>query len=141
MRHFAVQMHYNGDDGSACVDLRLFDACNGYWVGPKLTVRMFLLLRLCSNLVLLLAFDAVGVVSSPSSCVAQIHYNGAGDSVLIFVYRTGIDPEQTGRTFVLLPACTLELERVSGFQCSMGLLFYLSHAISKYTTMAMTTLR
>ena len=42
-----------------CVDLRLFDIWNGYWVCPKPTARTFLLLlRLCSNLVVLLAFDA-----------------------------------------------------------------------------------
>ena len=41
------------------VDLRFFDVWNGYWFGPKPTARKFLLLRSCSNLAVLLAFDAV----------------------------------------------------------------------------------
>ena len=53
-------MHCNNDDDdSACVDLRLFDVWNGYCVDFKPTARTFLLLHLCSNLAVLLAFDAV----------------------------------------------------------------------------------
>ena len=119
-------MHYNGNDGSARVNIFLFDVWNGYWVGPKSTERKFSLLRLSSNLAVSLVFDAAWgrKLSSPSSCVAQIYCNGTCDSALIFVRRTRVvylllGPERTGRTFVLLPANELELERVSGFQCSM----------------------
>ena len=65
---------------------------------------------------MLLVLDAVWgrKVSSTSSCVAQIHFNGAGDSALIFVRssNTGgvfIGYELTDCTFVLLPKCALEL--------------------------------
>ena len=92
MRHFAVQTHYNGNDDCLCVDLRLFDVWNGYWVGSKSTARKFSLLRLSSNLAVLLVFDAAWVrkLSSPSSCVAQIYCNGTCDSALIFVLRTRV---------------------------------------------------
>ena len=43
--HFAVQMRFNGNDDSACVDLRLFAVWIDFWVGPKLTERTFVLLR------------------------------------------------------------------------------------------------
>ena len=142
MPHFAVQMHYNGDDDSACVDLRLFDACNGYCIVPKPTARMFLLLRLCSNLVLSLALDAVWSrkLTLIMRCPNTLQWRGWFCIYLRLSNGWCIGPKQTGRTFVLLPACVLELEGVSGFQCSMSLLFYLSHVMSKYTTMAMTTL-
>ena len=55
----AVQTHYNGDDGSACVDLYSLNAWNGCHVGPGLTARTFALLRACLNLKALLLLDAV----------------------------------------------------------------------------------
>ena len=107
-----------------CVDLRLFDVWNGYWVGPKPTARTFLLLlRLCSNLTVLLTFDTVWgrnltlIMCCPNTlqwrwwfCVDLRSSNG---------WRIG--PERADRTFVLLPVCALKLERVSGLQCSMRL--------------------
>ena len=41
----AFQIHYNGDDGSACVDLCSLNVCNGCHVGPGRTARTFVLLR------------------------------------------------------------------------------------------------
>ena len=55
----AVQIHYNGNDGSACGDLCLLNVWNGCHVGPGRTARAFSLLRACLNLKALLLFDAV----------------------------------------------------------------------------------
>ena len=63
-----------------------------------------------------------GMVSSPSSCVVQIHYNGDGDAALIFVCRTGgvlVLNKQAVSFYLLLAVCALELESVSGFRYSM----------------------
>ena len=91
-----------------CVDLRLFDVWNGYWVGPKPTARTFSLLRLSSNLPILLVFDTVWghKLSSPSLCVAQIHCNGVGDSALIFVRQTRVvNWPWTNRPYVSIAVC------------------------------------
>ena len=53
----ALQIHYNGDDGSACVDLCSLNVSNGCHVGPGRTARTFELLRVCLNLK---AFIALG---------------------------------------------------------------------------------
>ena len=55
----AVQIHYNGDDGSACVDLYSLNVWNGCYVGAGQTARTFALLRLFLNLKVLLLLDAV----------------------------------------------------------------------------------
>ena len=55
----AVQIHYNGDDGSACVNLCSLNVRNGCHVGPGLTARTFTLLRACLNLKALLLWDAI----------------------------------------------------------------------------------
>ena len=39
----AVQIHYNGNDDSACVDLCPLNVWNGYHVGPGQTARTFAL--------------------------------------------------------------------------------------------------
>ena len=55
----AVQIHYNGNDGSVCVDLCSLNVSNGCHVGPGRTARTFALLRVCLNLKALLLLDAV----------------------------------------------------------------------------------
>ena len=88
MRHFAVQMYYNGDDDSALIFVCLM---YGTVIGLALNqqrVRFYccvcaLIWRCYSH------WMQYGVVISLSSCVDQIHYNGDGDSASIFVCRTG----------------------------------------------------
>ena len=55
----AVQIHYNGDDGSAFVDLCSLNVWNGCHVGPGRTARTFALLCACLNLKTLSLLDAV----------------------------------------------------------------------------------
>ena len=55
----AFQIHYNGDDGSACVDLYSLNVWNGCHVDPGRTARAFALLRACLNSKALLLLDAV----------------------------------------------------------------------------------
>ena len=50
---------YNGDDGSAYVDLCSLNVSNGCHVGAGRTARTFALLRACLNLKALLLLDAV----------------------------------------------------------------------------------
>ena len=188
MRHFAIQMHNNGNDGSAlifvrgmhgtgvafavheqrvclyccvcdciwrcyelvfdtvwghdfahmrhfvfccpnalqwrwwlCVDLRLFDAWNGYWVGPKPTARTFLLLRVCSNLTMLLVFGVVWGhnLTLDMCCPNTLQWRWWFCVDLRSLNGWQIVPERTGCTFALLCACALELERVSGFRYSI----------------------
>ena len=66
--------------------------CLMYVTMAQLNSMYVLLLRLSSNLAVVLVFDAVWgrKRSSSSSCVAQIHFNGAGDSVLIYVRQTRV---------------------------------------------------
>ena len=65
----AVQIiHYNGDDGSACVDLR---SLNGWCVGTERTACKFVLLRVHLNWAVLLVINAV---SGRKFKLVYIHY-------------------------------------------------------------------
>ena len=88
MRHFAVQMHYDGNDDSLLIFVYLmYDTVIGLALNQQ-RVRFY-----CCVCALIWRcywhWMQYGILISPSSCVVQIHYNGDGDSALIFVRRTG----------------------------------------------------
>ena len=118
MRHFAVQMHDNDDDDSALTFVCLM---YGTVIGLALHqqhVRFYFPAR---ALIWQCYWNAMqyGVVIPSSSCVVQIHYNGDGDSALIFVCRTG-DVLALNQQAVRLYYCLRVRLNFSGFQCSMG---------------------
>ena len=67
----AVQIHYNGDDGSACVDFSWLNVWNGYRVGPARTARTFALLRACFNLKAMLLLNAVWGRNPTHTCCSN----------------------------------------------------------------------
>ena len=87
--HFAVQMHYNVDDDSALIFVCLM--C-GTVIGLALNQQRVRFYYCCVCALIWRCYwhsMQYGVVIAPSLCVVQIHYNGDGDSALIFVRRTG----------------------------------------------------
>ena len=76
------------------------------------------------------------------SCATSlfIHYNGNGDSALIFIRSLNawyfIGPKQTART---LRVYTLEFEGVISLRCSMRSYSYPHHALPKYITLICET--
>ena len=54
-----IHIHYNGNDGCACVDLCSLNVWNGYHVDSGRIARTFSLLRACLNLKALLLWHAI----------------------------------------------------------------------------------
>ena len=143
-------MHCNNDDDdSACVDLRLFDVWNGYCVDFKPTARTFLLLHLCSNLAVLLAFDAVVWGRNVTLIMHVLSEYTAMALVILrwssFVKRVAYWP-WTNRPYVCMYCCVrVRLNSNASVVCNAvwGRNFTLIMAVMStwYTTMAMTTLR
>ena len=127
----ALQIHYNGDDGSACVDLCSLNVWNGCHVGPGRTARTFVLLRAWIWRCYCFWTQCEVVISL--SRAAQIYYNDCDDGfTLIFVgwmYETGVAlvvPEQ--RVCLCCFVCALNLnEGFIGVRCSMRRSYLQSH--------------
>ena len=85
-----------------------------------------------------------GVIISPSSCVPQIHYNARWWFCVDLHLSNGwrIGPEQTNRPYVCIAACACAWAwTCQWFPMQYEVVISLNHVISKYTTMAITTLR
>ena len=113
----AVQIiHWNGDDGSACVDLRSLNVWNGCCVGTKRTARTFVLLRVRMDCAVLFVINAV---SGRNFELIYTHCNADGGCALIFIWWM----HGMGVVLALNEQCVrlycLNLTRVIGDRCSM----------------------
>ena len=150
MRHFAIQMHNNGNDGSALIFVRGMHGTGVAFAVHEQRVCLYCCVCDCIWRCYELVFDTVWghdfahmrhfVFCCPNAL--QWRWWLCVDLRLCDVWNGyWVGPEIKERRFLLLCLCYISSVVAIGIRCTMTLKAYPHHMLSKYTTMAMVILR